>query len=78
MSESTRQFWQIRKPAVDAENGLVASQHYLASDAGARVLREGGNAIDAHRMPNYYRHLREAVSGGAFADMHYCPPDWRE
>ena len=39
--------WRIRKPAVDGRRGLVATQHYLASEAGADVLRRGGNAVDA-------------------------------
>jgi len=47
--------------------------------APARVSNEiGGNAIDAHRMPNYYAHLRQAVSHSGFASMRYCPDDWRE
>ncbi len=33
-------------PAV-AEHGMVAAQEKLAADIGARILREGGNAIDA-------------------------------
>lgn len=39
--------WQITKPAVHGKNGMVASQHHLASDVGAEVLNQGGNAIDA-------------------------------
>ncbi len=39
--------WTIAKPAVSAAGGLVASQHYLASDVGAAVLADGGNAVDA-------------------------------
>jgi len=39
--------WQIRKPAVESPHGMVASQHFEASEAGARVLAEGGNAVDA-------------------------------
>ena len=39
--------WSITKPAVESAYGLVASQHHLASDIGAEVLAQGGNAIDA-------------------------------
>ncbi|MFQ5936768.1 MAG: gamma-glutamyltransferase family protein [Acidiferrobacterales bacterium] len=39
--------WTVRKPAVEATGGLVTSQHYVASDVGARVLAGGGNAVDA-------------------------------
>ena len=39
--------WQIRKPAVFGRRGLVATQHYAASEVGAEVLRQGGNAVDA-------------------------------
>ncbi len=39
--------WNVTKPAVECADGLVASQHYIASDIGARVLAEGGNAVDA-------------------------------
>lgn len=39
--------WQIRKPAVESRHGMVSSQHFEASQAGARVLAEGGNAVDA-------------------------------
>lgn len=30
-----------------ARRGMVSSPHNLASEAGLRVLREGGNAIEA-------------------------------
>lgn len=35
-----------RTPA-RAENGMVVTSHYLASEAGNKVLEQGGNAIDA-------------------------------
>jgi gamma-glutamyltranspeptidase len=35
------------RPATMAMNGMVSTPHYLASQAGLRVLREGGNAVDA-------------------------------
>lgn len=30
-----------------ASNGMIATAHYLATEAGARILAQGGNAIDA-------------------------------
>lgn len=39
--------WQLAKTAKSSNGGMVASQHYAASRVGARVLAEGGNAVDA-------------------------------
>lgn len=47
MQSSVLEHWQITKPAVQSKNGLVASQHHLASRVGAEILKSGGNAIDA-------------------------------
>ena len=42
-----RETWRVRKPEVRSSGGVVSTQHYLASEAGARVLADGGNAVDA-------------------------------
>lgn len=34
-------------PALEGKKGIVATDHPLASEAGAAILRQGGNAIDA-------------------------------
>ncbi|MBB3945277.1 gamma-glutamyltranspeptidase/glutathione hydrolase [Rhizobium skierniewicense] len=36
-----------RKSAGVSERGVVTSQHFVAAEAGAAVLRAGGNAVDA-------------------------------
>jgi gamma-glutamyltranspeptidase len=38
---------QTGRPATMATNGMVTTPHHLASQAGLRVLRSGGNAVDA-------------------------------
>ena len=35
------------RPPIMARRAAIASGHYLASEAGMRLLRRGGNAIDA-------------------------------
>lgn len=39
--------WSVRKTVARSGNGIVASQHYAAAEAGAAVLEGGGNAVDA-------------------------------
>src|ERR1700720_3263318 len=35
------------RPTVVAQHGMVAAGHPLAAEAGMRILKDGGNAIDA-------------------------------
>jgi gamma-glutamyltranspeptidase / glutathione hydrolase len=39
--------WVVSKRPVISTRGVVAAQHRLAAEAGARILRDGGNAVDA-------------------------------
>lgn len=37
----------VRKPSVRSKGGIVVTQNRVASEIGARVLKEGGHAVDA-------------------------------
>lgn len=39
--------WRVAKRAVSSQKGAVAAQHWQAARAGAAMLAEGGNAVDA-------------------------------
>ncbi len=47
LSPNISRHLQSRKPAVKSKGGIVASQCRVASEVGARVLKEGGHAVDA-------------------------------
>ncbi|HEX2116019.1 MAG TPA: gamma-glutamyltransferase, partial [Alphaproteobacteria bacterium] len=44
---TTVQNWIVRKPVARTRGGIVVAQNQTAAQAGARILAEGGNAIDA-------------------------------
>ncbi len=47
MSSSLSRSMQTRKTVIKTKGGVVAAQHRLAAEAGAEVLRAGGDAVDA-------------------------------
>src|SRR5918996_5515486 len=57
------------RPVVLADHGMVASGHPLASEAGLRVLKSGGNAIDAAIATWAVQGLTEPHMTGLGGDM---------
>src|SRR5215212_9684784 len=47
MLEHLIQNWHVRKPVAQTPAGIVATQNRVAGEAGAVILRAGGNAVDA-------------------------------
>jgi len=47
MSEALSRTMEIGKHVVETDRGVVAAQHRQAAEAGAEVLRAGGDAVDA-------------------------------
>ena len=64
----------VSPPPVAAQNGIVVSSQHLASDAGAAILRQGGNAVDAAVAVGYALAVVNPccgnIGGGGFATLH--------
>jgi gamma-glutamyltranspeptidase / glutathione hydrolase len=60
--------------ALEAQNGMVVSSQQLASEAGAEILKAGGNAIDAAVAVGYAEAVVNPccgnLGGGGFIVMH--------
>ena len=46
-SGATRSEHRIEKTEATSNGGMITAEHPLAAEAGARILRDGGNAVDA-------------------------------
>lgn len=57
------------RPVVLSDNGMIASGHALASEAGIRVLKSGGNAVDAAVAAWAVQGLTEPEMTGIGGDM---------
>ena len=61
-------------PPVEAAHGVVVSSQRLASEIGAEVLREGGNAVDAAVAVGYAQAVVNPccgnIGGGGFMVIH--------
>jgi gamma-glutamyltranspeptidase / glutathione hydrolase len=62
------------RPAVEAPHGIVVSSQHLASEIGADILKQGGNAIDAAVAVGYAEAVTNPccanIGGGGFMVIH--------
>jgi gamma-glutamyltranspeptidase / glutathione hydrolase len=57
------------RSVVMTERGIVATSHYLASQAGAQVLAQGGTAMDAAISANAVLGVTEPMMNGIGGDL---------
>jgi gamma-glutamyltranspeptidase / glutathione hydrolase len=57
------------RSVVMTERGIVATSHYLASQAGAQVLAQGGSAMDAAITANAVLGVTEPMMNGIGGDL---------
>src|SRR5258707_13057658 len=57
------------RSVVMTERGIVATSHYLASQAGAQVLAKGGSAMDAAIAANAVLGVTEPMMNGIGGDL---------
>lgn len=75
MSSNLNRTLQFRKSAASSRRGVVVAQNQAAADAGAAVLRAGGNAIDAAVATSFAVSVLEpwmsGIGGGGYMQI-YC------
>lgn len=57
------------RSVVTTDRGIVATSHYLASQAGAQILVKGGTAIDAAIAANAVLGVTDPMSNGMGGDL---------
>lgn len=66
---ATTQDRSYGRSVVMTEKGIVATSHYLASQAGAQVLAKGGSAMDAAIAANAVLGVTEPMMNGIGGDL---------
>jgi gamma-glutamyltranspeptidase/glutathione hydrolase len=66
---ATTQDRSYGRSVVFTERGIVATSHYLASQAGAQILAQGGSAMDAAITANAVLGVTEPMMNGIGGDL---------
>lgn len=78
---SSRTTWRYDRDEATSPHGIVAAKHVLAAEAGAEVLQEGGNAVDAVVAAGFVAGVVEpfmsGLGGGGFLLAHFPERDER-
>ena len=75
MNDNFSNSQNVRKTVIATRGGVVAAQHRLAAEAGARVLENGGDAIDAAVATSFALGVVEPWMSGAAGGG--CMTVWR-
>jgi gamma-glutamyltranspeptidase / glutathione hydrolase len=67
--QSSSQDRSYGRSVVMSDRGIVATSHYLASQAGARILAQGGSAMDAALAANATLGVLEPMMNGIGGDL---------
>src|SRR3990172_7969792 len=70
----SEQVFAVSPPPEKAASGMVVTSQHLASEVGAKILKEGGNAVDAAVAVGYALAVVLPccgnIGGGGFATLH--------
>src|SRR2546430_4453131 len=61
---ATRSEWDVQKSEAASSGAMITAEHPLAAEVGARILRDGGNAVDAAVAAAFAMGVVEPITSG--------------